>query len=38
MNNVSNFKYNNVLIECSNEQVSNIRSLSNGVIADGNIT
>ena len=38
MKNVSKFKYNNVLIECSNEQVSNIRSLSYDIIANGNNT
>ena len=38
MKNVSNLKYNNVLIQCSNEQVSNIQCLSYGIIADGNIT
>ena len=38
MKNVSNFKYNNVLIQSTNEQVSNIQSISYGIIADGNIT
>ena len=38
MKNVSNLKYNNVLLQCSNEQVNNIRSLSYGIIANGNIT
>jgi hypothetical protein len=37
MNNVSNFKYNNVLIQSTNEQVSNNWSISYGIIADGNI-
>ena len=38
MKNVTNFKYNNVLIQFTNEQVSNIQSLAYGNIADGNIT
>ena len=38
MKNVSNFIYNNVLIQSTNEQVSNIRSLPYDVIASGNIT
>ena len=38
MNNVSKFKYNNVLIQCSYEQVSNLQSLSYGIIVNGNIT
>ena len=38
MKNVSNFKYNNVLLQCSNEQVSNIWSTSYWIIADGNIS
>ena len=38
MKNVSKPKYNNVLLECSNEQVSNIQYLSYSIIANGNIT
>ena len=38
MKNVSNFKYNNVLIQFTNEQVSNIQSLPYDIIASWNIT
>jgi hypothetical protein len=37
MKNVSKFKYNNVLIQCSNEQVNNIQSLPYDIIASGNV-